>query len=308
MITTESHAPRVSVVIPSYNRKDSVLALLEDIYRQEGVSFEVIVVDDCSPDGSAEAIASAFPHARLFINETNGGPCVARNRGIRAAQGEIIVGFDSDVRVPDKSLLARVFQSFTDLPAHVHCLAFRLLQPDGISEDKARWWHSLPIEKYADQTFETNYFSGTGYAFRRVPVTAVGLFPEMLYMHYEEVELAWRIIDNEGTIVHCPNLAVLHHEHQVSRRSEIRSFYKARNQILLAVRCLPKAAALKWIVPRLVFQFAKACRAMNLSGFIQAMRSAVSLMPVALKARKPLQRLTLFRIGVAKSRRLGAAK
>jgi glycosyltransferase involved in cell wall biosynthesis len=84
----------ISVVIPSYNRRDGMLALLADLHRQEGVEFEVIVVDDCSPDDSVEAIRSAFPTVRLAKNETNLGPSVTRNRGI----------LTSDCQIHDSSL------------------------------------------------------------------------------------------------------------------------------------------------------------------------------------------------------------
>lgn len=134
---TASAAPDVSVVIPSYNRKENVLTLLADLDFQQGVSFEVIVVDDASLDGSPDAIAEAFPHVMLLRNETNGGPCVARNRGIRAARGEIIVGFDSDVTIPDTTLLRRIYETLVQLP-EVTALALRILASDGRTDDGPR--------------------------------------------------------------------------------------------------------------------------------------------------------------------------
>lgn len=286
----------ISVVIPSYNRKESVLALLADIYLQENVEFEVIVVDDCSPDGSANAIAANYPQAVLLRNERNGGPCVTRNRGIRAARGRIVVGFDSDVTVPDRHLLARVGETFQGMPDSVVALAFHLLQPDGISEDSARWWHPVPIGSYADKCFETSYFSGTGYAFRKEAVIAAGLFPEILYMHYEEVELAWRILDQGGTILHSPHLRVLHHEHQVSRRTEVKVFYKVRNQILLAAACLPAISGLTFLAPRIIYAMLNALRSGHLASFARALNSAATLMPERLRQRKPLSGKTRKRI------------
>ena len=76
----------ISVVIPNYNRRDCILALLKDVYLQEGVEFEVIVVDDCSPDNSVEAVRKAFPQETVLVNEKNSGPAVSRNRGV-GAQG-----------------------------------------------------------------------------------------------------------------------------------------------------------------------------------------------------------------------------
>lgn len=290
----------ISVVIPSYNRRDCMLALLADVFRQEDADFEVIVVDDCSPDDSVEAIRREFPAVRLLVNELNGGPAVSRNRGIREARGELIVGFDSDVTIPDPMLLTKAVACFQN-SEKVDGLALRIFKPDGVSEDVGRWWHPLPIAEYANQRFFTSYFSGTAYAFRREAVIAAGLFPELLYMHYEEVELAWRILDRGGRILHMPGLAVLHHANPVSRRSEVELFLKPRNQVLLAVSCLPLAGAIRFLVPRTLFQCFKACRHGHFPDFLRAMKSAVKLLPRQLALRKPLRRETLAQLRKLKS-------
>lgn len=289
----------ISVVIPSYNRRDCVLALLKDVYAQKGVEMEVIVVDDRSPDDSVEAIRREFPQVTLLVNEKNGGPAVTRNRGIRAAKGDIVVGFDSDVTIPDEHLLSKVEARFKALPK-VTGLAFRLFKPDGKSEDTPRWWHPVPIESYADKEFFTSYFSGTAYAFRREELVKAGMYPEILYMHYEEVELAFRIIDQGGSILHCPELVALHHANEVSRRSEVTVFYKPRNQILLAVTCFPGFRAIQYVLPRTCYQFAKACGGGHLKDFIRAMKSAKQLFPKLMELRKPLRAETFERIGAMK--------
>ena len=164
----------ISVVIPSYNRRDCVVALLREVFAQQAVDFEVIVVDDCSPDDRVETFRREFPQAKIFVNEKNGGPAVTRNRGIREAKGDLIVGLDSDVTIPDVRLLLKVANRFNEHP-QVDGLAFRLLKPDGKSEDTPRWWHPVPIDKYADKQFYTSYFSGTAYAFRREALVTAAL-------------------------------------------------------------------------------------------------------------------------------------
>ena len=106
----------LSIVIPSYNRRDLVLALLRDVYAQEAAEFEVIVVDDRSPDDSVAEIQREFPQVRILVNEKNSGPAVARNRGVLAAKGEFIVGFDSDVTIPDRLLLKKIADAFQAEP------------------------------------------------------------------------------------------------------------------------------------------------------------------------------------------------
>lgn len=285
----------VSVVIPSFNRKKCVLKLLADIYAQEGVELEVIVVDDSSPDDTVEAIRHEYPLVTLLVNEVNGGPCVARNRGIRSACGEVIVGLDSDVTVPDRHLLSKVLDAFRESPETTG-FAFRIFKPDGMTDDCPRWWHPVPIASGKDRRFETDYFSGTAYAFRRDSVIKAGLYPEIFYMHYEEVELAFRILDEGGAIVYRPDLQVLHHANEVSRRSEIQVFYKPRNQILLAVSCFPWWKGVAFLVPRLLYQFLKALQKCHLRDFWRAIKDAIVKGRQLILVRKPLKKNTLRRM------------
>lgn len=287
--------PLISIVIPAYNRRDSVLLLLADIYRQEETSFEVIIVDDCSPDDTVAAIQARFPQVKVLRNEVNSGPAVSRNRGVRAASGNYIVGFDSDVTVPDSTLLKKVAATFQEHPEATG-LAFRLLAADGKSEDRPRWWHAQPFATGYNRAFSTHYFSGTGYAFRRQEMIAAGLYPEILYMHYEEVELAFRILDNGGTIRYCPDLPVVHHASPVAARGKIHKFYKPRNQILVALACYSWPRAITYLVPRIGYGFIEALRHWHLGEFFAALASAVTLGRKRLQARKPLQASTWSRI------------
>lgn len=293
----------ISVVIPSYNRRDCIVRLLEDLRAQRNVEFEVIVVDDCSPDDTVKVVRERFPEVAILVNEVNGGPCVSRNKGVLAASGDIIVGLDSDVSVPDPHLLEKVATAFATGSAVG--LAFRIFSPDGVVDDAPRWWHPQPLATASGSLFETDYFSGTAYAFRREPMINAGLYPEILYMHYEEVELAYRILDQDGVIQYRPELSVVHHANPVSRRNEISIFYKPRNQIMLAMACFPVADALRYVAPRVSYQFFKACRGGHLGGFCRAMKSAAQMSPELLRKRQPLKKHTLQRIGELREKRAG---
>ena len=285
----------LSVVIPVYKRCESVMFLLDDIFRQDYSNFEVIVVEDCGNDGTYEAIANRFPQVVLLQNSRNLGPAVSRNRGIIEAQGAIIVGFDSDVTIPDRHILSKIASTFVELP-ETSGVALHLLTPDGQSEDRPRWWHPVPIGDFANKRFFTSYFSGTAYAFRRDVLVTAGLFPEILYMYYEEVELALRILDLMGSIVYCPNLVVLHHASIVARRNDVRDFYTPRNQILLAAACFPILQALFYLGLRLPYQFLKACGRRNPFSFLGGVFSAIRLVPTRLRERRPIRSATIRQI------------
>lgn len=289
----------ISVIIPNYNRRDSTLKLLGDVFSQLDSNFEVIVVDDKSTDDSVEAIKREFPSVDLIVNETNSGPAVSRNKGIQKAKGTIIVGFDSDVTVPDQHCLKKVEESFNE-KSEIDGQAFRLLQPNGKTDDFARWWHPVPVKDYFNKCFETNYFSGTGYAFRTKALLESGLYPEILYMHYEEVELALRFIDSGYKLIYNPRIEVIHHEGQVSRRSEIKSFYKNRNQILIAIALMPWPRAMSYTIPRITFGFFTAIRDRHLPSYFRMLKSAKELGAKRLKNRSPLKRSTWIYLKLVK--------
>ena len=88
--------PKVSVVIPTFNRADTIGDSIKSVLEQTFKDFEVIVVDDGSTDGT-ESVVAAFGDSRIkYIMQDNAGACAARNNGIRHANGEYIAFQDSD--------------------------------------------------------------------------------------------------------------------------------------------------------------------------------------------------------------------
>lgn len=284
----------ISVVIPSFNRCECILRLLGDLRLQAGVVFEVVVVDDCSSDDTPERVRAEFPEVRLFVNKANGGPCVTRNRGIFEARGDLIVGLDSDVSLHDSGLLSGIRQVFDQAPSPIG-MAMRILAPDG-GDDEPRWWHPVPVSSGGTREFETGYFSGTAYAFRRSDLIEAGLFPEIYYMHYEEVELAWRLLDRGVRILHMPRFEVVHHASSSARRNRIHFFYKPRNQILLALRCHPFLLGLKFLVPRLAYNAGRAALDGHATDFFATLKSAASLSRRCLRERRPISPDTWSRL------------
>jgi glycosyltransferase involved in cell wall biosynthesis len=284
----------ISIVIPAFQRKDLVLQLLASIAGQQEASYEVIVVDDNSTDGTAAAIAMQHPQVSVLRETANQGPAACRNRGILAARGEIVVGFDSDVTLSDSFLLRDIAAAFTAAPA-VHGIAFRILRPDGVNDDVERWWHPRPVASSATQLFPTDYFSGTAFAFRKSFLLESGLFPTVFFQYYEENYVAFRLLDHGGVLMYYPNLAVLHHA-PAGRQSAARTFYQPRNQILLALHCFPFFRAAFFIVTRIGYQGLHTMIEGHPGNFFRALVSAIRLTPQALIDRHPLKRDTWRRI------------
>jgi len=86
--------PRVTVVIPTYNRRDLVREAIASVTAQSYPDFEVIVVDDGSDDGTAEVVQQ-FAGVQ-YVYQQNRGVSAARNVGVARARGELIAFLDSD--------------------------------------------------------------------------------------------------------------------------------------------------------------------------------------------------------------------
>jgi glycosyltransferase involved in cell wall biosynthesis len=89
--------PKVSIVIPTYNRAHTLERSIRSVISQSFTDFELIIVDDGSPDGTREVICG-FEDSRIryIPNGFNGGPGSARNRGIASARGQYVAFQDSD--------------------------------------------------------------------------------------------------------------------------------------------------------------------------------------------------------------------
>ncbi len=89
--------PRISVVIPTFNRRDMVVESVESVLRQTCPDWELAVVDDGSTDGTADALEARFDDPRVrVVRQANAGASAARNRGARETRGEFLAFLDSD--------------------------------------------------------------------------------------------------------------------------------------------------------------------------------------------------------------------
>ena len=125
-------APKVSVVIPTYNNAALLHETLDGVRRQTFTDFEIIVVDDGSTDGTTEAVRRYDPSIR-YIHQPNQGPAAARNRGVSLAHGSFIAFCDHD-DIWHERHLERLLGCFLDYPSTAMCFDNAECYREGVAE------------------------------------------------------------------------------------------------------------------------------------------------------------------------------
>jgi dolichol-phosphate mannosyltransferase len=91
---------KVSIVVPTYNEKEHIAALIAALYAEIAAPLEVIVVDDASQDGTAEIVAGLDYEGLRLIRRKARGLAAAFHRGILEARGDILGWMDADMTMP----------------------------------------------------------------------------------------------------------------------------------------------------------------------------------------------------------------
>lgn len=181
----------ISVIVPVYNGEKFLTRCLEALNACSPFAYEVLVVDDCSTDKSAEI--SRQLGARVFRTQSQSGPAGARNLGAQNARGEILFFVDADVVVRPDSLqrvahafakdpeIAAVFGSYDDEPA----------EENFISQYKNLFHHFVHQQSSIEAT---TFWAGCG-AIRRDAFLAAGGYDPKRYPRpaIEDIELGYRM-------------------------------------------------------------------------------------------------------------------
>lgn len=189
---------QISVVIPTYNRRDSLLRTLNALAKQTFPmeAFEVVVISDGATDGTAQAISELqMPYRLKFTEQKNSGPSVARNHGARQAAAPLIVYVDDDIE-PVPEFLAQ------HAAAHVNDDQLVVIGPQSGPENEPTlpwiaWEHEMLRRQYGNfvngvwEAGPNNLYSGN-FSLRREHLLAVGGFDEK-FTRQEDVELGFRL-------------------------------------------------------------------------------------------------------------------
>tara|TARA_R100000935_G_scaffold9921_3_gene19906 strand:- start:3608 stop:4501 length:894 start_codon:yes stop_codon:yes gene_type:complete len=189
-----------SIIIPNYNRENSVVKAIDSVLNQTYSNFELIIVDDCSTDNSMNVInAIKDPRINLFKLEKNSGPAVARNVGISKSKGEYISFLDSDDQF-EKEFLEKTLKTLNGTSDKIgFTWTGRRLHEDG--KIKEQIWDP----KYRDDTYHTflhdiKIGTSAGITIKSEVFKKVGDFNENL-LAAEDTEFFFRLSQNYDYLV-----------------------------------------------------------------------------------------------------------
>jgi len=217
-----SPQPRVSIIIPVYGACDQTLRCLASLAAHPAAApCEIIVVDDCSPDDTAEVLA-AVNGIRIVATPENGGFIRACNAGAQGAHGAYLCFLNNDTQVTPGWLDA-LLRTFEELPS-TGLAGSKLLYPDGsLQEAGCIIWQdgairnvgrgqdqSLPEFNYAR---EVDYCSGAALMVPRELFNELNGFDEQYLPAYcEDADLALKIRQRGLRVIYQPLSAVVHYE------------------------------------------------------------------------------------------------
>lgn len=232
-------APRISVLIPTYNRCERLHRVLVALAEQtaDPESFEVVVVSDGSDDGTDAYLGSGnLPIEIVPIFQPNRGPAAARNAAIAASEGELLLFLDDDV-VPGPGLVDEHLGAHDRHPDSV-IIGPMLTPPDHPMTPWVRWEQDMLYKQY--DAMERGLWTATARQFYtgnasllREHVVACGGFDESL-RRAEDVELAFRLAELGVGFHYVPSAVGYHYaERSYAAWCQIADAY-GRNDVAFA--------------------------------------------------------------------------
>jgi glycosyltransferase involved in cell wall biosynthesis len=199
--------PFFSVVIPSYNRPDRLLAALSALTRQSFRDFEVVVVDQSDPPIDIQQELRKQLRIK-YVHSVERGPALARNKGWRAASGQVIAFTDDDC-VPDVDWLKNASRYFRERPI---AGLEGLVRSEHVGDPRYRTVCNVGFEGVGFMT--ANMF------YRRDALERVGGLDERFRFAFrEDTDLAWRVL-RLGEIPFAEDSEVFHPPHPVNLERE----------------------------------------------------------------------------------------
>ena len=244
----------LSIVIVNYKVKYFLRQCIQSIYNSQcNLTYDIIVVDNASDDGSVEMLEEYFPKVKLIANKDNVGFSKANNQGFAVANSKYVLILNPDTILQEDTL--QTSYDYAEAHPDVGAIGVRMIDGKGqfLPESKRGFptplnaiWKMLKVSKlFPKSSFFNRYYMGhigeykthdvdvlTGaYMWvRKEAITATGGFDEDYFMYGEDIELSYQIRAQDYRIVYLPTTSIIHFKGESTKKSSVkylRNFYGA---------------------------------------------------------------------------------
>lgn len=231
---------KVSAIVVNYNGGTLVRECLSSILNQKAsFNYEVIVVDNCSSDGSREDILTMFPEVRLIANESNLGFSRANNQAIRSVASQYILLLNIDAYLREKYFLEKACE-FMDHRGDCGGIGPEIISPSGKVQnpyyksypniateflslsgllglynilDRGRYFYTKEGLAYyvkSQKPIAVAHLCGACMFLRKESIQDIGLFDEDMFFYREDMDLSFRLKKKGWKIFILPYLTAIH--------------------------------------------------------------------------------------------------
>lgn len=236
--------PELSIVIVSWNDREKLQNCLASIYRENLPSFEVLVIDNASSDGTPEMVRERFPRVDLHCNPRNVGHSKALNSAFARVRGEFILVLDQDTEFfsgcvgtllefvkhhPEASLVApRTFNTDGSVQESARNFPSPLNGLFGRQSIMTRWFPNNPISRRylarqnlcASEPFEVEQVGGACMLFRRRLLSEAGPWDDSFFAYWNDTDWCYRVRTAGKRIFCVPAAEIWHHETSARRKGK----------------------------------------------------------------------------------------
>lgn len=240
--------PDVSIIIVSWNTLGLLRKCLQSVYDEtKAHSFEIIVIDNNSPDNSAEMVRNEFPEVKLIPNNFNNGFAPANNQGLKIAKGNNILFLNPDTVVLDGAIDKMLNYLDANTKNKVGAVTCKLLNEDGTLQKSVNnffsLWNSFIENRFFAEVFKNSntnkrlmtfwdhneerdydWAYGAVILISREVFEKVGMLDERFFIYAEEMDYYFRIKNAGYRSVFLPDVEIIHYGKSSSRQQRAAMF------------------------------------------------------------------------------------
>jgi len=218
----------LSIALVNWNNRDYLRACLESIEVAElPITYDIVVSDNGSTDGSLEMLAERFPYVKVVRNCKNVGVARGNNEAIRNSTGKYIYVLNNDTLVNRKSVMAMV--RFLDEHAEAGAAGGNLLNPDGTLQasfcDFPTLWEEFQLVTHIGKARNTyfpahngtwpeprpvDWMSSASIVVRREAIEGIGLVDEEYFIYSDETDWQYRLWRAGWQVWYLPQVTTVH--------------------------------------------------------------------------------------------------